>query len=757
MVTRLFARPTPREASTPAQSNRPTPKNKFEIRGKRIRDFVFLHDNIHVVCGSEDGTMRKWDCDTGFTVGKPLKSKGGRMYALALSPDGKMIACGRADGSVQQLNTDGKMMLQSVWRSRKNWVRSLSWSPSGGHIASGSFDGEILIRKVESGYIEVGPIETKQVGVSALAYSPSGERIASGGYNSTICIWDTKTGQLAVGPIKNLWNSVMSVAWSSDSAKLYSASDFFARVFDSKSGALLLSLEHDHILFSVALSPQNNVFACVGSKGVAQLWDAESYQPLGQPFHDHVSLRHVTFSRDGNYLAYCGMDGGVTLWMVKDIAVELEAPTLPQQGHGQPEETFPELQQRTRAQSPSSSFLDADATGGDGIIEDVRDDPYNNFFQSSQTSLPASPPQPPNLSPRKFLAWRACSNTPLKPAATASNQPTPEGRLLAEENNKASTQDADASRVSAIGHNPLNVMDDQCPPNTGLGANKLEVDEGKQRGSLTNTQSSLAELNGNIWKWSMRARGKDPKSVSVAPRSEVVEMSTVHGFQTKSSAVTCSAPLTTAHTSGSSQPAPSSTSRTLSSQLNCRQRDFAHDSLSATKNKGKQRDDPPPDAQSPSHDRTLPAHLDSKDSRSLLERSIQAPGKNSTFASLYSSTRPTNAPQRRIPRNPWHWNSSLSPRSSRHPVDVAACRDEDRYAIAPESDTEAAAAMLRTNDDVADSSTRQGQPAVRTQVSRGRPTQTQASTSGPEEIVYEGVSCCGFFFGYRRRSNSHQS
>ncbi|KAG2344365.1 WD40 repeat-like protein [Suillus weaverae] len=558
MAARLFGRPTPREASTPAQSNRPTPKNKFEIRGKRIRDFVFLHDNIHVVGGSEDGTMRKWDCDTGLTVGKPLKSKGGRMYALALSPDGKTIACGRADGSVQQLNTDGKMMLQSVWRGQSNWVRSLSWSPSGSHIASGSFDGEMLIRKVESGGVEVGPIKTRQVGVSALAFSPSGERIASGGYNSTICIWNTKTGKLAVGPIKNLWNSVI------------------------KSGALLYSLEHDHILFSVALSPKNNVLACVGSKGVAQLWDTESYQPLGQPFHDHISLRHVTFSRDGNHLAYCGMDGAVTLWMVKDMAPELEAPTLPQQGHGQLETTqqpkgiLPKLQQRTRPQSPSSSCLDADATGGDGITEEVRDDPYNNFFQLSQTSLPAttaSPPQPPNPSSaqrlwkiisqsvplrecykHKFLAWRACSDTSLEPAITTPNQPTPDWKLRAKENDKASAQYAN------------------CPSNAGLGANKLEADGGKQReGSLTNAQSSLAKLNGNIWKWPMRVRGKDPTSVSMAPRAEVVEVFAVRGFQRyivsaskhkmKSSAVTCSTPIAVAHMSGSSQPTPSSPAR----------------------------------------------------------------------------------------------------------------------------------------------------------------------------------------------------
>ena len=140
-----------------------------------------------------------------------------------------------------------------------------------------------------------------------------------------ICIWDSNTGELLVGPIKDLGNTVTSVVWSSDSSKLYSASDEFARVFDSVSGTQLHRFEHNHWLYSIALSPKYNVLACVGSEGTAQLWDTESYQPLGEPFSpdDSVYLFCVSFSRDGRYLAYGGSEK-ISLWMVKDVA-----PTLP--------------------------------------------------------------------------------------------------------------------------------------------------------------------------------------------------------------------------------------------------------------------------------------------------------------------------------------------------------------------------------------------------------------------------------------------
>jgi WD40 repeat protein len=244
--------------------------------------------------------MCKWNCDTGLLVGKPWKGEGRCIWALALSPDGRTIACGRGDGRVQQRNTNGEM-IEGVWTGYSGDVRSLSWSPTGSHLACGCEDGTILIRKANSGEVVVGPIETDQGRVRSLAYSPSGDRIASGG-DKNICIWDSNTGKLLVRPIEDPGNTVTSVVWSSDSSKLYSASDEFARVFDNVSGTLLHRFPHHDSLWSVALSPKHNVLACVGDKGAAQLWDMETYEPLGPPFRQDGNTYFVSFSPDGRYL-----------------------------------------------------------------------------------------------------------------------------------------------------------------------------------------------------------------------------------------------------------------------------------------------------------------------------------------------------------------------------------------------------------------------------------------------------------------------
>lgn len=375
------------EAKPPSQPQKPTPKQEFVGHKDYVWAFVFLHDNIHIVSGSWDGTMRKWNCDTGLLVGEPWTGKGGCIHALVLSPDGKTIACGRMDGSVQRWITDSGKMIEGVWTGHSREVRSLAWSPSGKHIASGSRDGTIIIRKHDSGETEVGPIKAEQHWVNVLVYSPSGDRIASGGLNATICIWNTKTGKLVVGPIEELGASVTSLLWSSDSGRVYTASDKFVRVFDSNSGIELHRFEHDDLVNSITLSPKYNVLACVGQPGVAQLWDTESREPLlSQPFIDHQTLRCISFSQDGRYLASSGLGRKLILWTVKDIVPELASPT--------------------------SSCLNVDATnlqlGGDVFTNSERDDSYGDcdYFKPYHPSAPSAGPSRRSQHHSPSSAWR---------------------------------------------------------------------------------------------------------------------------------------------------------------------------------------------------------------------------------------------------------------------------------------------------------------------------------------------------------------
>lgn len=125
------------------------------------------------------------------------------------------------------------------------------------------------------------------------------------------------------------------------------------------------------------------------------------------------------------------------------IASQLPAPILQQSDR-----------RSTQSNSSLSSCLDANATGGDGFIEEVHDDLYNNFFQSSHQSLPSPSHLPPLFSARRlwniisrrrpppdqsvprerprrgFFSRRARSKSSLELATAKSNQPVHEGKVV---------------------------------------------------------------------------------------------------------------------------------------------------------------------------------------------------------------------------------------------------------------------------------------------------------------------------------------
>ncbi|KIK38936.1 hypothetical protein CY34DRAFT_364355 [Suillus luteus UH-Slu-Lm8-n1] len=123
-----------------------------------------------------------------------------------------------------------------------------------------------------------------------------------------------------------------------------------------------------------------------------------------------------------------------------------------------------------------------------------------------------------------------------------------------------------------------------------------------------------------------------------------------------------------------------------------------------------------------------------------------------------------NAPQSRPPETR-HWGFNLSRGGSSIPtVEVAAGRKKNRIFVSPPSAAEvaraeAAAAAEHANGNHAGSPTQGGQPQAVpvTQVSQG-PTQAQGAGGGTGDVSYEGMSCCGFSFGFyfrRRRPTSH--
>ncbi|KAJ8583090.1 hypothetical protein M405DRAFT_867314 [Rhizopogon salebrosus TDB-379] len=144
--------------------------------------------------------------------------------------------------------------------------------------------------------------------------------------------------------------------------------------------------------------------------------------------------------------------------------------------------------------------------------------------------------------------------------------------------------------------------------------------------------------------------------------------------------------------------------------------------------------------------------------RRLPPRNGPSPPRRRNFFDFLYFRRPVDASPS-IPPKARHWNFSLlTGRIPAHTVDVAPARDEDRYAVAPPTEAEVAAAMQYA----ADSRTSQGPAAAGAQGSEfctqgqpvSQPTQpVQNSSPCIHEPSYE-IGCCGFVLHLARRRST---
>ncbi|OJA20744.1 hypothetical protein AZE42_10539, partial [Rhizopogon vesiculosus] len=132
--------------------------------------------------------------------------------------------------------------------------------------------------------------------------------------------------------------------------------------------------------------------------------------------------------------------------------------------------------------------------------------------------------------------------------------------------------------------------------------------------------------------------------------------------------------------------------------------------------------------------------------------STDPPPRRNLFDFLRFNVRPVGASQP-LPLQSRTWNASLIPvRISRHRVDVAPCRIDDRYAVAPPTEVEVAAAMQDVTGNKANGSVQPGGIAVGVQgPQQAPPTQTPEGKNSGAGIDESVIGCCGFYL-VRRQS-----
>jgi DNA-binding beta-propeller fold protein YncE len=149
---------------------------------------------MHVASGSNDGTIRLWDSQSGHPVGSPLKGHTGTVSSVAFSPDGAHLASGGVDNTIRLWDLQTRQPVQLKF-NHTNSVSSMAIFPDGQRLVSATFDNAVQIWNTNSRELISALPDGNMAGIQSITVSPDGGFIAAADSNGRVCIWDAETYQ----------------------------------------------------------------------------------------------------------------------------------------------------------------------------------------------------------------------------------------------------------------------------------------------------------------------------------------------------------------------------------------------------------------------------------------------------------------------------------------------------------------------------------------------------------------------------------
>jgi WD40 repeat protein len=345
-----------------------------------IRGLVFTPDGRTLISGSDDKTIRVWDTETGRITrtirGEIGDGDPGKIYALALSRDGRLLAAGgrtggtEAEGQPIRLYDLETGTMLGVLKGHTGAVLSLDFSPDGDRLVSGGTDDIAIVWDVRtktplhrlSGHqgdvnaarftadssavvtasdddtlkvwrVDDGTLLKTMTGhtdkVVALAVSIRDGTVASGSLDGTVRLWDLRGGR-TLKQI-NQGTEVMSLAFSPDGRRLISGvgrAPYRCHVYDTGSGEEVAAYAgHDNIVLAAAVAPDGLTAATAGGdNNEIHLWDVQTGKQIRALVGVGRAVWSVGFSPDGRSIAWGVQKGHGSVAQPGPLAFTLRLP-----------------------------------------------------------------------------------------------------------------------------------------------------------------------------------------------------------------------------------------------------------------------------------------------------------------------------------------------------------------------------------------------------------------------------------------------
>jgi eukaryotic-like serine/threonine-protein kinase len=238
----------------------------------------------------------------------------GKVYHLAISPDGTVLASASQDGTAKLWNV-GTAQLRHTLRGHAGEVNCVAFAPDGKELATASDDRTVRFWDPVSGREHSAlALLGFDVPVHRVQYSADGKLIVTGELSErsdapAATLWDVSSRQMRVR-----MEGHFPLALSPDTKTLATTSrDNEVRLWDVASGQQRAFLRgHAGTMLTGAFSPDGRTLAAGTHDGAVDLWDFNGLQTVIH--HWRASVHGVAYSPDGKLLAAGDEYGAVYLW-----------------------------------------------------------------------------------------------------------------------------------------------------------------------------------------------------------------------------------------------------------------------------------------------------------------------------------------------------------------------------------------------------------------------------------------------------------
>jgi WD40 repeat protein len=255
--------------------------------------------------------IQLYDFHTGKIVAL-LSGHTSAVLSLAFSPDSRYLVSGQGGSSNQVA------ILWDIKRKRRvhtlaghtDRIYAVAFTPDSKRVVTGSFDHSLRLWQVRNGK-HLATLKGHTDKVYAVAISPQDGTIASGSWDHTIRLWNGRTGRF-IKTLANQGTRVGSLSFSPDGRYLLSScggqcgGQFGGYVYSLPTGRELLTYKgHDSIVLATAISPSGRWAATGGGNDQEiQIWKLRDGKLKQRLVGVGASTWAVGFGKDGKSLAW---------------------------------------------------------------------------------------------------------------------------------------------------------------------------------------------------------------------------------------------------------------------------------------------------------------------------------------------------------------------------------------------------------------------------------------------------------------------